>query len=616
MSSSDLIRIAPGDVIDDFEILEVLAVGGSSTTFRATHRSLARDVAFKFVYPAVFSDDGGAIEAARADATRVARLEHPGVAPVFAAGSHEGGLYVASAMPRGRTLADLGAEREITPADTARVLADVAAALQDAHDQDVVHRDLRPDCITVDRWGHGVVRDFGVTRTSGRTGLLTRAEILDSMRYTAPELVLGRPSTPAADVYGLAAVAVWCLTGAPPYRDRPPGEYVQFRTTAAAPILAQPDGTPAAAINAVLGTAMALEPEGRPAPVAFATALTNAIAALPTAVRSAGSPLTASEPAPPPPPPTEGDAPFALPSARDATRVEQRRPLPAEAGASAGPVPWATYVACAMLALTAGIAGLLVGRATAPKAHPPIHIGAYTLQLGDTWRPVVARGDGVRLTGAPGETATLAVSDATRLPGDPVPASMLPGSASVPRPAKAAGVALVSYSGPGGLVVARPTTKGTLVATCSKATSPQRCAGLVARANGPGKDLPVLPDKQVSAHLHDTMKTVEAAGSTASVAFHGKRSTFAATAANLNSQLTDAASGLAVKGADRGTADVLRRVSKALADEAGAADALGDAIDTTSTVAFDGAAQDIRTAHHDLVAALEALGRAGYAVLS
>ncbi len=283
--------IAPGEVIDGFEILEVVAVGGSSTTFRATHQALAREVAFKFVHPGVFAGDDAGFDAARADAIRVARLEHPAIAPVFAAGRHRDGLYVASALPKGRTLEELAADRAIAPADVAPVLVNIGDALQEAHAQGVVHRDLRPACVTVDRWGHGVLRDFGVTRASGRTGLLTRVQILDSLRYTAPEVVLGKPASPAADVFALAAVAVCCLTGLPPYRDRPPGEYVVARTTAPPPALVRPDGIPATEVNAVLAAAMASEPDDRPAPAAFAAALSEALAALPDEVRDAVTPL-------------------------------------------------------------------------------------------------------------------------------------------------------------------------------------------------------------------------------------------------------------------------------------------------------------------------------------
>ena len=283
--------IAPGEVIGDFEIVEIVAVGGSSTTCRAAHRSLAREVAFKFLHPDVFAGDPAGFDAARADAVRIARLEHPAIAPVFAAGRHREGLYVASAMPKGSTLAQLAAARAITPCDLGPVLVAVADALREAHDQGIVHRDLRPDCITVDRWGHGVLRDFGVTRASGRTGVLTRVQILDSLRFTPPEVLLGKLATPASDVFSLAAVTVYCLTGMPPFRDRPTGEYVVFRTTAPAPSLSLPDGMPATAINAVLAAGLAPDPVARPAPVAFARSLAAAFAALPDGVRGAGSPL-------------------------------------------------------------------------------------------------------------------------------------------------------------------------------------------------------------------------------------------------------------------------------------------------------------------------------------
>ncbi len=618
MSSPDLIRIAPGDVVDDFEIGELIAEGGSSATFRATHRTLAREVALKFVYPAVFADDRAAIEAAQAGARRVARLEHPGIAPVFAAGSHEGGLYIASSMPKGRTLADLGARRAITPVEAAKVLADVAAALQAAHEQGVVHRDLRPDCITMDRWGNGVVHDFGVTRTSGRTGLLTRAEILESMRYTAPELVLGKPAAPASDVYGLAAVAVWCLTGAPPYSDRRPAEYVLFRTTAPAPVLADAEGTPAAELNAVLAAAMALDPAARPGPLELATALTDAVAALPAGVRGEGCPLTASEVAvaDSPPPPAQA-RPGAAISGQDTTRIEHRRPLPPKPDAQSGPVPWATWVACAMVALSIGLAGLLAGRASVPEPGPPVRVGAFTLDAGDTWtRSTAPAPGGVQLSGAAGESVTLAVADDVRLPGDPLAASLLPDRKATPRAATSGTTGLVTYTGTGARVVARPTTESTLFAVCSEATSAGRCTALVVHAKGPGKDLPVLASGPVSEQLHDMLKAVEQAIGVAAVDFRGERSKRATAAQGLSSEIADAVSGFSAKGVDPGTAAVIARLTKALTQQARGLEDLANALDKDSSAAFGSAAADIRAGHRKSVAVLDEFKRAGYAVRS
>ena len=615
MSATDPIRLSPGDVVDDFEILDVIATGGSSTTFRAMNRALAREVSLKFVHPVMFSDDKRAIEAARAEAIRVARLEHPGIAPVYEAGFYEGGLYIASAMPQGRTLAELGSERAITPVQTAGLVAEVAEALQAAHALGVVHRDLRPECVTVDRWGHGVVRDFGVTRTSGRTGLLTRAEALQSLRYTAPELILGLAATPAADVYELAAVAVWCLTGEPPYHDRPAAEYVVFRASAPPPALTQGDGAPATTLNTVLKAAMALDPAERPSPAEFASALSYAVSRLAPGVGDAGCPLRASEVEPAALPAIELPAPA---GGGDATRIEPRRPLPAAPVVAAPPAPWGTYAACATIAVLVGLGGLFAGRAATPQGPAPIRVGAVTVDAGDTWKRGAASGAsklaGAHLTGGPGETATVGVIQAARLPGDPVPAGVLADARARPRAATSAGVALVSYAGSRSRVLARPTSTGTLAAVCSPAVALGRCAALVARARGLGRGLALTPSPPVIAALRKSMAAIERGTRVGSAELGGSRIQQSGAAGRLASTMRDAAADLEVAGVDPGTAAQLEQVRAAVTDEAGALDDLGGAIDRLSDVAFDAATDLIRASRGRLTAALAAFKRAGYPV--
>jgi hypothetical protein len=613
VSGPNLIRIAPGDVIDDFEIDEMIAEGSSSATFRATHRGLDRQVALKFVYPSAFSDDTDAIDAARADASRVARIEHPSVAAVYAAGTYEGGLYVASSLPKGRTLGELGSHHEITPAQTASVLADIAAALEDAHELGVVHRDLRPDCVTMDRWGHGIVRDFGMTRTSGRTGHVTRAEMLESLRYTAPELVLGRSATPATDVYGLAAVAVWCLTGSPPFRDRPPSEYVVFLTSARPPILTTPAGSPTPEINHAIAAAMDSDPAARPSAAAFAAALGDAIVELPASLRGAGSPLLASEApalsalAPPAPASSRG--------ASDATRVEHRRPLPVAADSLGVSVHWSTYAICVMVAAMVGLVGYFVGGLTKPEPPAPIHVAEFTIQPGKIWHRARAsagsKTDVQRLTAAGGQTATLRFTRDVRLPGDPVATSLLHDPKGLPRHVRSASTPLVTYATGDGLVVGRPTTKGTLFAVCSKPTLPTRCAALVVRADGPGKSVPVVPSKAVSDRLAEVLRGIDPAITFASLAKPDER----ATKTNaLGNALEQAAQALAPQGADPGTAGALTRLSKALAVAGAATHALVQAMDKGLKQAFNDAVKVIRESERELARTLGAFERAGYQV--
>ncbi|MBJ7469865.1 MAG: serine/threonine protein kinase [Solirubrobacteraceae bacterium] len=611
MSGPDTTHVAPGGRIDDFELVEVLADGGTSTTFRARSATLERDVVLKFFRPAAFAGEAAAIEQARRDASAVARLEHPGIAPVFAAGDHAGGLYIASALPTGPTVAERGAARELTPDDAGRLVAEVAEALTHAHAAGVLHRDLRPDCVATSRWGHATLRDFGVTRTSGRTGMLTRAEVMESLRYTAPEVVLGRTAGPAADVYGLGALAVWALTGSPPYQDRPAAEYVLFRTSAAPPGLAFADGRPATGVSDAIARAMALDPDARPTPRVFAAALASAIQALPPEVRTQGVPLIALEP-------HTGDevvrtpaagAPAAAPT--DATRVEHRRPVAAPETAAKVPVKWTTYAACVTIVLIVGFAAIGVGRLTAEPPPAAVPVGKFAISPPEAWTPA-ARGEQVEFTTATGGAATLGVA-AGRLPGDPVPADELGTPVPKPEPAVSGKVPLVLYRSSGQLVVARPTTAGTLWARCT-GVSDGACAVLVAAAKSPGQPVPGTPDAGVAGALRETLASVQQQSGVALSEMEGGRKERAAAAERLATSLRDAASGLKVDGADPGTATALAAVSKALAAQAAALDDLGDAIDRRSGAADRSARAAARRTAAEMRAALATFKRAGYRV--
>ncbi|MGH2944282.1 MAG: serine/threonine-protein kinase, partial [Solirubrobacteraceae bacterium] len=228
--------IGVGETIDTYLLEAVIATGSTSTTFRARDRRLDRAVMLKVLHGEMFAGVPGARERAVVDATLAASLEHPNIVPVYGAGEVGEGLWVASRLTDGDALADA----VLSPRRTAELLERVAGAIDAAHVIGAIHREIRPECIVLDRWGNPLVRDYGVTRTSGRTGMATRMELLDTLRYAAPELILGRGPTPAADIYGLAAVAVRCLTGTHPFPDLPVSELVALRTQAPPPVLVGP----------------------------------------------------------------------------------------------------------------------------------------------------------------------------------------------------------------------------------------------------------------------------------------------------------------------------------------------------------------------------------------
>lgn len=612
MTFPDAIRLAPGDRVDDFEIVGVLAEGGTSTTYRARSAALERDVVLKYFRAAAFAGEAEALSASRTDVSAVARLEHPGIAAVYAAGQHAGGLYVASALPSGESLAERGAARVITPDEAVRSVTELADALAYAHGAGVLHRDLRPECVSISRWGNATLRDFGVTRASGRTGVLTRAEVLESLRYTAPEIILGKPATPASDVYSLASLAVWALTGAAPFHDRPASEFVVFKTSAAPPTLADSAGHAHHALSAAIARGMAIDPGERPSPTEFAAELAAAVGQLPAEARGQGVPFIALEGGAGARPSADEGAPA---PARDQTRVEHRRPVRTPEIATAAPVSWTAYAAAVTVALIVGLAAVGIGRVTAPKPQAPVAVGSFAVRPAEGWT-VASRGEQVELTKLGGGSATLAVTSG-RLPGDPVAASDLAAVSQTraPKPqASASGrLPLVVYRLEEAVIIARPTTAGALWARCTGITD-GACTALVANAEARGKPVPVVPDAGVAGALRDTLGKVQQETGVALAEMEGSRKQQAAAAARLSTSLREHAGALKVDGADPGTAAALEPIGQALARQAAALEDFGDALDRRSEAAQEGARKAARATQRALRTALAKFERAGYPV--
>lgn len=619
----DAHRVSPGDVVDDFRLDDTLAEGGTSTTFRATSLTLERTVSLKYFHPETFLGDGPSLERARRDAASIARLEHPGISSVFAAGEWRGGLYVASALPSGPTLEERMQTAPLTPEEVASVIVDVAAALRHAHDAGTIHRDVRPDCIALGRWGNAQVRDFGVTRASGRTGLLTRAEVMESLRYTAPEVILGREASTATDTYALAATAVACLTGAPPFADRPPAQYVMLRTSAPAPRLAIRDGDVLPGLSRAIASGMALEPADRPAVHEFAASLRDAVAALPAELRERPAPLEAREvvgdepplavadPAPAAAPAPQPSAPPA-PNPADLTRVEQRRPVLASAQAAEQRVGWQTWATVSGVAATVGVIAALIAFLTAPATPAPIAVGGLEVTPPSGWMPQPGAATRLRAASAGGGTATLAVATG-RLPGAPLSADIV--QRTRPQLMRAGGVQVVLYGMSSELIVALPTTKGALYARCTPPIDAGRCAALVVQGVAGAKPVPVAPDRRASDALRAAMADVQQQGGIALGEMAAKKDEDRASGASaLAGVLRNAAGTLTVEGVDPATAAALSSVAKALAAEAGALEQYSSALDRKSESAKQAARSAALAADARLRSALARFDEAGYEV--
>jgi CHASE2 domain-containing sensor protein len=296
--------VTASDVVAGYTIQARIGGGGMGEVYRAAQTRLGRDVALKLIR-AEHARDGEYRRRFVDEAHRAAAITHPNVVAVVDAGEADGLLFIAMALIEGSSLAESLASAGWLDAPYAvRVIHRVACALDAAHAQSLVHRDVKPGNILIgDRSPeHPLLTDFGVAGDLGDEP--QRKRVRGTIAYLAPECFDGRASGRAADVYALAAVLYECLTGRQPFSGATRAEVVAAHRAAARPaVTAVRDDLPAA-IDAVLATAMAVDPAERHQ---TATAFTRAAAAaLGVQISDDVSPV---EPAPRPAPAPDDDEP-------------------------------------------------------------------------------------------------------------------------------------------------------------------------------------------------------------------------------------------------------------------------------------------------------------------
>ncbi len=205
--------------IGDYELQAVVGRGGMGVVYRARQISLNRTVAVKMIHEnRPSSDENRARFFAEAEAT--ARLEHPGIVPVFEVAQHEGHPLFSMQFVQGETLAELLQRGPLPQRKAARYVASVARAIDYAHGQGILHRDIKPSNIMVDERDEVRVTDFGLAKFSDSSDRLTRTgAVIGTPSYMSPEQATGRTGQlgPQSDVYSLGTVLYHLLVGRPPF---------------------------------------------------------------------------------------------------------------------------------------------------------------------------------------------------------------------------------------------------------------------------------------------------------------------------------------------------------------------------------------------------------------
>ncbi|HLN61257.1 MAG TPA: Stk1 family PASTA domain-containing Ser/Thr kinase, partial [Symbiobacteriaceae bacterium] len=200
-----------------YRIGERIGGGGMALVYRARDEQLGRDVAVK-VLRGQFGTDEEFIRRFRREAQNAASLSHPNVVQIFDVGRDDDQYFIVMELVEGQTLKELIQRQGPLPiAEAVRISAEILGALEHAHTNRIVHRDIKPHNILISRDGHAKVTDFGIARATTTDTVTHTGSIMGSAHYFSPEQANGQPTGEKSDIYSMGIVLYEMLTGTVPF---------------------------------------------------------------------------------------------------------------------------------------------------------------------------------------------------------------------------------------------------------------------------------------------------------------------------------------------------------------------------------------------------------------
>lgn len=246
-----------------YEILNVLGQGGMGAVYKARDRELDRLIALKVIRPELATDPA-ILQRFKQELILARNITHKNVVRIYDLGEAEGIRFISMEYVDGQDLRSLLRRAgKVSPKEAIAVVEQVCRALDAAHSEGVIHRDLKPQNIMRDKHGRIVVMDFGLARSLGDTGLTQTGAIVGTLEYMSPEQALGSNLDQRSDIFSVGLIFFELLTGKAPYKADTAIASLMKRTREDAQSASDVDASVPRSLSAIVGRCLEREPANR-----------------------------------------------------------------------------------------------------------------------------------------------------------------------------------------------------------------------------------------------------------------------------------------------------------------------------------------------------------------
>ena len=263
-SISAFLSLQPGVLFGErYEILGVLGQGGMGAVYKARDRELDRLIALKVIRPELATDPA-ILQRFKQELILSRNITHKNVVRIYDLGEAEGIRFISMEYVDGEDLRTiLRREGKLSPKDAIAVVEQVCRALDSAHSEGVIHRDLKPQNIMRDKHGRIVVMDFGLARSLGDSGLTQTGAIVGTMEYMSPEQALGGTLDQRSDIFSVGLIFYELLTGKAPYEADTAIASLMKRTREQARSASDVEASVPRSLSAIVSRCLEREPANR-----------------------------------------------------------------------------------------------------------------------------------------------------------------------------------------------------------------------------------------------------------------------------------------------------------------------------------------------------------------